>query len=71
MDTEHCFHFFVQILPRSVCQQYCNQHYKVITVELEQNNYGLGLSLAGAKVDKILVVLIITLIMMMVSRIVT
>ena len=44
---------------------------QVITVELEQNNYGLGLSLAGAKVDKILVLLIITLIMMMVSRIVT
>ena len=25
--------------------------FQVITVELEQNKYGLGLSLAGAKVD--------------------
>ena len=49
--TEYCFHFFLQILPHFACQQYCKQHYKVITVELEQNNYGLGLSLAGAKVD--------------------
>ena len=28
---------------------------EVITVELEQNNYGLGLSLAGAKVPDFLV----------------